>query len=189
MKNLLASLLLFLTFAIQLPAQTKRVLTPPPPAPAEEKPKDAATQDKSAKPSTEKVAVKTQKLEDMVDSFQIMEKGFWKAWQDRDSKVFEQHMAANAVMIDNTGVADRAAAIKGLAACDVRGYTLSDFKLTKLNNDAALLTYKADNVQAVCDGQKAPASLYASTVFTKSGGKWWMSFHQESTIIPNERAK
>lgn len=182
--------LLFLLSSVCLNAQTAgRVLQVPPPAPAEQKPGDTTTP-KTVKPTVSaRPAAQAQKVEDMLDSFKTMEKGFWQAWQNRDAKVFDQHMSQNALMVDNTGIADRATALKGLGACDVKGYDLGDFKLTKIDNDAALLTYKATNVQAVCDGQKAPATIYASTVFTKSAGKWWMTFHQESAAIPNETVK
>ena len=124
-----------------------------------------------------------------MDSFKSMEKAFWQAWKDRDPKPFDQHMAPNALMIDNTGVADRATTLKGITACEVKDYNLGDFKLTKISAEVALLTYKAENVDAVCDGQKAPATIYASTVYSKSGGKWWMSMHQESAAIPNPPAQ
>lgn len=139
--------------------------------------------------STTTRALPGQKVEDMMDSFQIMEKGFWDAWKRKDAKPFEQHMAPNSLIIDNTGITDKTTAIKGIAGCEVKGYDLSDFKLTKIDADNALLTYKADNIDAVCDGQKAPAHVYASTVFSKSGGKWWMLFHQESAAIPNQPAQ
>lgn len=131
----------------------------------------------------------TQKVEDMMDSFQTMERGFWDAWKKKDAKPFEQFMAPNSLIIDNTGIADKATAIKGIAGCEVKSYELSDFKLTKIDAANALLTYKAGNIDAVCDGQKAPTSVFASTVFSKSGGKWWMLFHQESAAVPNESAK
>ena len=61
--------------------------------------------------------------------------------------------------------------------------------MEKISAEVALLTYKAENVDAFCDGQKAPATIYASTVYSKSGGKWWMSMHQESAAIPNSPAQ
>lgn len=145
---------------------------------------------KTAKPaSTSTKAQPGQKVEDMMDSFKIMERGFWDAWKKKDAKPFEQHMAPNSLVIDNTGIADKAATLKGISQCEVKNYDLSDFKLTKIDNDNALLTYTASNVDAVCAGQRAPAKVFASTVFSKSGGKWWMLFHQESTAIANQPAQ
>jgi hypothetical protein len=124
---------------------------------------------------------KTQKTENMMDSFQIMEKGLWQAWKDRDAKPFDQHLAPDAIMIDNNGLADRATVLKSITGCDVKNYSLGDFKLTKVDADAALLTYKATGVDATCEGgQKVPENILASTLFKKSGGTWRMLFHQET---------
>ena len=188
--NKISRLALFLlTLAAFAHAQTtvlKEASKKPAPAEPVQKP------DTTTKPSTATsghAPAKVQKVEDMMDSFQIMEKAFWQAWKDRDAKPFDQHMAPNALMIDNTGIADRATTLKGITSCEVKGYNLSDFKLTKVNADAALLTYKAENVDAVCDGQKAPTTIYASTLYSKSGGTWWMNMHQESAAMRNEPAK
>jgi hypothetical protein len=130
----------------------------------------------------------SQKVEDMMDSFQLMEKGLWEAWKNRDAKPFDQHLTANAVMIDGNGVADRAAILKSITACDVKNYTLGDFKLNKIDSDAALLTYNATGVDASCDGQKVPENIIASTLFTKSGGTWRMAVHQETPATPSTTA-
>lgn len=129
-----------------------------------------------------------QKVEDMMDSFQMMEKGLWEAWKNRDAKPFDQHLTANAVMIDGNGVADRAAILKSITACDVKNYSLGDFKLTKVDADAALLTYNATGIDATCDGQKIPESVIASTLFSKSGGTWRMAAHQETPATPSTSA-
>jgi hypothetical protein len=126
----------------------------------------------------------SQKVDDMLDSFQMMEKGLWEAWKKRDAKPFDQHLTADAVLIDATGIADKAAALKGVVDCDVKSYTLGDFKLTKVDADAALLTYKATGVNATCAGQKTPETVLASTLFKKSGGTWRMLFHQETAAMP-----
>lgn len=179
MKKTLTAL--FLACALTAFAQTDKPGTKSatkPATPASSKPAGATTK-----------ALPGQKVEEMMDTFQMLEKGFWNAWKNKNSKPFEQYMAPNSLIIDNTGITDKENAVKSIAGCEVRGFTLSDFKLTKIDNDNALLTYKATNIDAVCAAQKAPANVYASTVFSKSGGKWWMLFHQESAAIPNAPAK
>jgi hypothetical protein len=181
-------LTLFVACALTLLAQTDK-----PSAKSAGKTAAPATQSsapRASKPaSTTTRAVPGQKVEDMMDSFQMMEKGFWNAWKNKDAKPFEQHMAPNSLIIDNTGITDKESAVKSITGCEVKNFNLSDFKLTKIDNDNALLTYKAQNIDAVCAGQKAPANVFASTVFSKSGGKWWMLFHQESAAIPNQPAQ
>jgi hypothetical protein len=75
--------------------------------------------------------------------------------------------------------------LKNITGCDVKNYSLADFKLTKVDADAALLTYKATGVDANCDGQKVPETIFASTLFKKSGGTWRMLFHQETGATPS----
>ena len=139
--------------------------------------------------STTTAAQPGQKVEDMMDSFQMMERGFWEAWKNKDAKPFQQHMAPNSLIVDLNGVSDKATAVNGIDGCEVKGYELSDFKLTKIDASNALLTYKATNIDATCGSQKQPSTVYASTVFSKSGGKWWMLFHQESVAAGSDTAK
>jgi hypothetical protein len=124
------------------------------------------------------------KVDDMMDSFQTLEKGLWEAWKNRDAKPFDQHLTADAMMVDNSGLSDRASILKNITGCDVKNYSLGDFKLTKVAADAALLTYKATGVDATCDGQKIPENILASTLFKKSGGTWRMLFHQDTAAMP-----
>ncbi|MCU1308172.1 MAG: hypothetical protein JWN45_2867 [Acidobacteriaceae bacterium] len=130
-----------------------------------------------------------QKVDNMMDSFQIMEKGLWEAWKNRDAKPFDQHLTVDALTIDNGGLSDRATILKNITGCDVKNYSLDDFKLTKVDADAALLTYKATGVDASCDGQKIPENILASTLFKKSGGTWRMLFHQETAMPATSAAK
>jgi hypothetical protein len=143
----------------------------------------AFAQDK-AKSGTTKTKAAAQKVDDMIDSFQIMEKGLWEAWKNRDAKPFDQHLTPDALMVDNGGLSDRATILKNITGCDVKNYSLGDFKLTKVDADAALLTYKATGVDATCDGQKIPETVFASTLFKKNGGTWRMLFHQETAAMP-----
>src|SRR5947209_7656581 len=150
MKKMLL-LLLTVTLTVVSFAQTGTTVLPQAskkPEPAEKVQQPASS--KSSKPaSTSTNAMPGQKVEDMMDSFQMMEKEFWAAWKKKDAKPFEQHMAANSLIIDNTGITDKAEALKGIAGCDVKNYDLSNFKLTKIDANNALLTYQADHIDAV----------------------------------------
>src|SRR5207245_16340 len=79
------------------------------------------------KPAADAKSSKPERVEDMMGSFQAMEKSYWEAWKNKDAKPFEQQMAPNALIIDNTGVTDKTDVLKGIAGCEVKGYKLGAF--------------------------------------------------------------
>jgi Domain of unknown function (DUF4440) len=109
------------------------------------------------------------------------ERKLWEAWKSKDLKPFKTHLAADSVMIGDAGVANKAESLKELETmgCDVKSYELSDIKVTFLNNDAALITYKAMQ-DGTCGGQAVPPTVWASSAYVKRGGKWFAASHQET---------
>jgi hypothetical protein len=101
------------------------------------------------------------------------EKKLWDAWKNKDTKVFKTYLSADSVMIGDAGVATKTEALKELEgmACEVKSYELSDIKVAFLNNDAALMTYKAVQ-DGTCNGQAVPPTVWASSAYVKRGGKW-----------------
>ena len=84
-------------------------------------------------------------------------------------------------MIGDSGVANKTESLKELESmsCEVKSYELSDIKVTFLDSDAALITYKAAQ-EATCGGQAVPPTVWASSAFVKRGGKWFAASHQET---------
>ena len=109
------------------------------------------------------------------------ERKLWEGWKTKDIKPFKTYLTADSVMIGDAGVATKAEALKELESmsCEVKSYELSDIKVTFLNNDAALLTYKAAQ-DGTCGGQAVPPAVWASSAFVKRGGKWFAASHQET---------
>ena len=109
------------------------------------------------------------------------ERKLWEAWKNKDTKVFKSYLSADSVMIGDAGVATKTEALKELdsMACEIKSYELSDIKVLFLNNDAALMTYKAAE-DGVCGGQAVPPAVWASSAFVKRGGKWFAASHQET---------
>lgn len=110
------------------------------------------------------------------------EKKLWEAWKNKDPKPFKATLAADAVMIGEQGVADKATSIQGITGmdCTVKSFELSDFKVSMANPSVAVLTYKA-TVDATCGGTSVP-SVWASSTYVNRGGKWYAFTHQESNI-------
>jgi len=84
--------------------------------------------------------------------------------------------------VGDAGTADKAQAIKGITGmdCDVKSYSLSDFKLNMPSSNVALLTYKG-TAEGTCGGTAIPVA-WASSLFVNRGGKWYAYSHQETPV-------
>jgi hypothetical protein len=111
-----------------------------------------------------------------------LETKFWEAWKNKDPKPFDAHLTANSVMVGEQGLASKADIAKEIAAapCDVKSYTLSDWKLTRLGAATALLIYKG-SAEGTCGGQPIPTT-WSSTVWVRRRGGWQAAFHQETPL-------
>ena len=109
------------------------------------------------------------------------EKKLWEAWKNKDVKPFKTALSTDAITVSDTGVDGKDATLKSIANsdCKVNSYSLSDFKLTMLSADVAMLTYKGTQ-DATCGGTTVPAAVWASSVFIRRGGKWYAATHQET---------
>src|ERR1044072_6407009 len=60
------------------------------------------------------------------------EKKLWEAWKNKDMKPFRANLSADAVMIGDSGVADKKTSLTAMEgmSCEVTSYELSDIKVT-----------------------------------------------------------
>jgi uncharacterized protein (TIGR02246 family) len=116
-----------------------------------------------------------------------LEKSAFEAWKNKDRKFFEEHMSEDGQYLDLNGVGGKAQYVKAIIDndCTVSRYSLDNTKVTMLNKDVALLTYRYAH-DVVCGGNPEASPLWASTIYVKRGGKWLIAFHQE---IPAAQAK
>ena len=112
-----------------------------------------------------------------------MEKEAWEAWKNKDRAYFDKFLATPSINVHGGGVDDRARILTAITdtTCDVKSYGFdeSSFRVTMLDNNTAILTFKGTQ-EATCGGQTLPAAVWASTVFVKRGNKWLAAFHQET---------
>jgi hypothetical protein len=127
------------------------------------------------KPSAPRVT-KAQLQKQIVD----METALWNAWKAKDPKPFETHLAADTVMVGEQGVSGKGTIAKDITSmpCEVKSFTLSDWKLTKFGANHALITYKGV-ADGTCMGQPIPTT-WASSLWVKRKGTWQAAFHQET---------
>ena len=91
----------------------------------------------------------------------------------RDS--LEDLLDESFIEFGSTGkVLDREAVILGLATQTPRAWSIADFKLTRLAEDVALVTYIAT--------QGGRGSFLRSSIWKRTGERWRMAFHQGTKI-------
>ena len=110
------------------------------------------------------------------------ETALWNAWKNKDAKPFQNWLAADGVMIGENGVGTKKDVTEMMAnmPCEVKSFTLSDWKLTMVDADAAFITYKGV-ADGTCSGQAIPP-VWASSLWVNRKGKWIAFSHQESNV-------
>ena len=110
-----------------------------------------------------------------------LEKQAWEAWKNKNGSFFQSNLSDDTVGVGAGGVDNKAQIVKDISGggCEVKSYSLDNFKLVMLEKNTAILTYKAMQ-DATCNGKTIPAAVWASSMFVKRGGKWLAAFHQET---------
>ncbi|HUF03148.1 MAG TPA: nuclear transport factor 2 family protein [Aridibacter sp.] len=115
-----------------------------------------------------------------------IEKTLWEAFAKNDTKPFEERLAAEFVSLRPTGEADRAAELKSIGEhkCEVKSWSLSEEKATKVNDNFVILTYKG-NQDGTCGDEALDKVIYTSTIFMKDGDTWKPVFHANTPAMPS----
>jgi hypothetical protein len=108
-----------------------------------------------------------------------IEKHMWEALRQKDWDTFAAHLAAEQLEVEPGGVSDRAGTLASVRGVDFSKTTLSDFKTTKFDDDATLVTYMVRGTGP--DGK--PSEHHASTVWVKRDGKWLAFFHHGTPVM------
>lgn len=107
------------------------------------------------------------------------ETALWNAFKNKDMAPFETLVSADAVVVDTGGVMAKTNLPEGMKMCDIKSFTLSDWKLTKFSATSALLVYKGVQ-EGTCGGAPVPATVWVSSLWMKRKDAWVTVFHQET---------
>ena len=107
------------------------------------------------------------------------EKHFWDALKRKDWDTFAAGLAEDQIEVQPSGVYDKAGTLAGVKAFDFSKMTLSDFKETKFDDDATLVTYTVKGPGP--DGK--PMEERASSIWVKRGEKWLAIFHHGTPVM------
>jgi hypothetical protein len=102
------------------------------------------------------------------------EKQVWEDFKRHDWDGFDAFLASEFVEVEPDGVYDKAGSIAGVKKSDFTNVTLGDFKETKFDADATLLTYTARGTGK----DWPPHGMHHTTLWTNHGGQWKAFFHQ-----------
>jgi len=161
-RHLPLAALLILAFATFCFAQPQATASPSPSPAAKPKPRMSKAQ--------------------LLKKLSANETALWNAWKNKDPKPFQMWLAADGLMIGEEGIGNKAELVKMLPSmpCEVKSFTLSDWKLSMADADAAVLTYKGV-ADGTCGGQPIPAT-WSSSLWINRRGRWVAFAHQETPL-------
>lgn len=111
-----------------------------------------------------------------------LEKEAWRAWQNKDPKWYTENATEECLWVTPAGVSNKTDWVKtGASACDVKTYSLANFQLVSLSDNAVVITYTA-TVEAICGNYQLPNKMRASVTYVKRKGKWLEAFYMEMPL-------
>jgi hypothetical protein len=112
-----------------------------------------------------------------------LEKAGWEAWKNKDSSWTRDNVTEEFLLINSDGVSNKTQVVKSTATdCEVKSYSLDNFKFVTLDKDSVLMTDTAMQ-DGVCSGKTIPANVRASVVYVKRGGKWLEALYMETPTV------
>ena len=99
------------------------------------------------------------------------EKKVWEEFKAKDWTAFATDLADEFLEVEPEGVFTKTSSIEALKQMDATKFVLSDWKETKIDADASVVTYLVKSA----DGKQ---EWYHSTIWAKRGARWWAFLHQ-----------
>lgn len=104
------------------------------------------------------------------------EKRVWEELRNKDYAAFATDLADEFIDVQPHGAYTKAASLEGIKSMDASKYTLSDWKETKIDADASLVTYHVKSADGKEEGTH-------STIWAKRGERWWAFLHQGTPVM------
>lgn len=116
-----------------------------------------------------------------------LEKRGFEAWKNKDKKFFQDTLLEESLALYSAGVATKEQWVQVNVDpnCTVKSYAMDNIKVTMVNQDTALLTFRFTH-DTICKGKQEPSPVWASTLYVKRGKNWFQMFYQETNA---EQAK
>ena len=108
------------------------------------------------------------------------EKAAWDAFRKKDADAFKKMLAPEYIEVLDTGTMDTSAALAGMKDFDISDVTFTDWKMTTIDKDAALLTYKATLKGKFKGEDIPPGPYYEASGYVNRNGEWLAIYYQET---------
>ena len=111
-----------------------------------------------------------------------LEKAGWEAWKNKNAAWFQNNVAKEFLGINSEGINNKEQIVKSTPTdCDVKSYSLDNFKFVMLSEDVALLIYTAMQ-DGVCGGKKIAPQIRATVNYVRRGGRWLEAMYMETPV-------
>ncbi|MCK9306116.1 MAG: nuclear transport factor 2 family protein [Methanoculleus sp.] len=116
-------------------------------------------------------------MEELLAVLLEIEKRAWEAADRRDVEFYREYLSPEALVVSPPGVLDREGILQDIVQNphELPAYTIADPKVVPLGEAGAVLAYTVS-----LGGQ----TLFVSTVYTRSDGRWRAAFHQRTPAAP-----
>jgi len=109
-----------------------------------------------------------------------LERAGWEAWKNKDSSWTRDNVTEEFLLVNSESVSDKAQVVKSTGTdCEVKSFSLDNFKFVNLAKDSVLMTYTATQ-DGVCLGKTIPAKVRSTVVYVKRGNKWLEALYMET---------
>lgn len=112
------------------------------------------------------------------------EKRAWDLIKAKDATTLGTMMADEFIDVESLKIYDKAGTLDFVKTFDITDMNLTDFKVVKVDKDAAVVTYTV-NLKGSVGGKPIPANAPGdrhSTAVVMRGGKWLAVYHQATMI-------
>lgn len=114
----------------------------------------------------------------VIDRLLELEEGFWKA--AGDGNYYREHMAPFGLCVLPVGVMDKGQTVAAIDESEPWAeFKLHDVRTLDLGDDEAALCYRAE---AFRDDASTGYAALISSVYTRLGGDWKLSLHQQTPV-------
>jgi hypothetical protein len=108
------------------------------------------------------------------------EKSAWDTFKKKDADGFKKLLAADYLEVTDSGLKDTAATVASMSDITIDDVTFSDWKMTPIDKNAALLTYKV-TVKGKVKGEDIPPGPYfEASAYVNRNGDWVAIYYQET---------
>jgi hypothetical protein len=109
------------------------------------------------------------------------ERQAWDAVKSKNGDALGVMLTDDFINVNDSGVYDKAGTIKGIQGEGATDVTLSNFKLLRIDDDAAAITYDIAWT-GTHEGKSMTVNLRASSAWAKRGGAWLAVYHQATVV-------